>query len=247
MPVGPAARRGRGAGVEPQPPSGGKCVGPFGRLATWAGIQVPTMTWPTMGAMTKPTAPPILADKHYSAPSAFVPGNLLREARRQKGLQDCAVPAICVLDPDGDIVRQTKADGRAVRDPAWACYHTDLYRLSDGSTEFGIVPCAVGAPFAVLIAEQLFASGCRFLISVTSSGQLVSLATAAVLHSDREGAARRRHELPLPARSGVQRSLTLSSRSDAGRVRRRAGTGQTRRRPGPPTRRFARRQQPSRP
>lgn len=128
-----------------------------------------------MGAMTKPTAPPILADKHYSAPSAFVPGNLLREARRQKGLQDCAVPAICVLDPDGDIVRQTKADGRAVRDPAWACYHTDLYRLSVGNTEFGIVPCAVGAPFAVLIAEQLFASGCRFLISVTSSGQLVSL------------------------------------------------------------------------
>jgi uridine phosphorylase len=33
----------------------------------------------------------------------------------------------------------------------------------------------VGASFAVLIAEQLFASGCRLLISVTSSGQLVEL------------------------------------------------------------------------
>jgi uridine phosphorylase len=30
----------------------------------------------------------------------------------------------------------------------------------------------VGAPFAVLVAEQLFASGCRLLISVTSAGQI---------------------------------------------------------------------------
>ena len=36
----------------------------------------------------------------------------------------------------------------------------------------GIVGCAVGAPFAVLIAEELFASGCHFLISVTSAGQI---------------------------------------------------------------------------
>jgi hypothetical protein len=28
----------------------------------------------------------ILSDKHYSAPSAFTPENLLREARQQKGL-----------------------------------------------------------------------------------------------------------------------------------------------------------------
>ena len=32
--------------------------------------------------------------------------------------------------------------------------------------------CAVGAAFAVLIAEELFASGCRLLISVTSAGQI---------------------------------------------------------------------------
>ena len=35
-----------------------------------------------------------------------------------------------------------------------------------------LVGCAVGAPFAVLLAEQMFASGCRFLISITSSGQI---------------------------------------------------------------------------
>jgi hypothetical protein len=32
--------------------------------------------------------------------------------------------------------------------------------------------CAVGAPFAVLVAEQLFVSGCEFLVSVTSAGQI---------------------------------------------------------------------------
>ena len=31
----------------------------------------------------------------------------------------------------------------------------------------------VGAPFAVLVAEELFASGCRVLISITSAGQIL--------------------------------------------------------------------------
>ena len=34
----------------------------------------------------------------------------------------------------------------------------------------------MGAPFAVLIAEELFASGCEFLISVTSAGQITQTA-----------------------------------------------------------------------
>lgn len=38
--------------------------------------------------------------------------------------------------------------------------------------EIGIIGCAVGAPLAVLVAEQLFASGCRLLVSVTSAGQI---------------------------------------------------------------------------
>ena len=38
-----------------------------------------------------------------------------------------------------------------------------------------MVGCAVGAPFAVLVAEQLFASGCRLLISMTSAGRLAEL------------------------------------------------------------------------
>lgn len=119
--------------------------------------------------------PPILADKHYEAPSAFTPENLLREARRQKNLTDGTVPEVCLLDPDGDLVRRLKAENRSTRDPAWACYHTELYRFVEAGIEFGIIGCAVGASFAVMLAEELFASGCRFLISMTSAGQLVAV------------------------------------------------------------------------
>lgn len=125
------------------------------------------------GGRAAPAAPaPLLQAKDYAAPSVFRPENLLREARRQKRLPLDDVPEICVLDPDGDVVRQLRADGRARPSPGWACYHTDLYTAEHGGERFGIVGCAVGASFAVLVAEQLFASGCRLLVSITSSGQI---------------------------------------------------------------------------
>jgi uridine phosphorylase len=116
---------------------------------------------------------PIVTSKNYAASSVFRPEALLREARRQKQLPLVAVPEICVLDPDGDIVRHLKRAGRGRVHEGWACYHTELLAFDlDGVGEVGIVGCAVGAPFAVLIAEQLFASGCQLLISVTSAGQI---------------------------------------------------------------------------
>lgn len=118
------------------------------------------------------SAPPILAHKHYRSLSAFTPESLLREARRQKGAPVAGVPAVCLLDPDGDIVRQLKAKGSARRHDGWVCYHTDLFVFDEDGLSIGVVGCAVGASFAVLVAEELFASGCRLLISVTSSGQL---------------------------------------------------------------------------
>lgn len=117
--------------------------------------------------------PPILRAKQYDYPSVFRPENLLREARRQKGLPEGEVPALCVLDPDGDIVRTLQATQRATRNPTWACYHTELYDFHWEALDFGVVGCAVGAAFATLVAEQLFASGCKLLISVTSSGQIL--------------------------------------------------------------------------
>ena len=118
---------------------------------------------------------PLFASKHYTAPSVFAPQNLLREARRQKGLAEGLVPAICVFDPDGDLVDSLHATGRARRHPAWACYHTVLDIFVHDEVEYGIVGRVVGAPFAVLVAEELFASGCQLLISITSAGQILPL------------------------------------------------------------------------
>jgi uridine phosphorylase len=103
----------------------------------------------------------------------FLPAALLREARRQKGLKTVDVPAICILDPDGDIVRRLRRDGRSKPFDGWACYHTQMDTFDLAGRTVGIVGCAVGAPFAVLVAEQMFASGCRLLLSVTSAGQIV--------------------------------------------------------------------------
>jgi len=117
--------------------------------------------------------PSILDNKDTSAPSVFMPAALLREARRQKGLAETEVPAVCILDPDGDIVRRLRQTGQARPFQGWPCYHTGLDTFTLAGRTVGIVGCAVGAPFAVLIAEELFASGCRLLLSVTSAGQIV--------------------------------------------------------------------------
>ncbi len=121
---------------------------------------------------TNPTPPPLLRDKTYDAPSVFKPENLLRAARQQKGLTLAPLPETCLLDPDGDIVRWLLRTGRAERHEHWACYHTELYTFTWDDQTFGIIGNAVGASFAVLLAEQLFASGARLLISLTSAGQI---------------------------------------------------------------------------
>ncbi len=115
---------------------------------------------------------PIVNGKDHTAPSVFQPEALLREARRQKGLPLAAVPEVCILDPDGDVVQHLRRTGAGRVHEGWACYHTELLRFDLHGVEAGIIGCAVGAPFAVLVAEQLFASGCRLLISVTSAGQI---------------------------------------------------------------------------
>jgi uridine phosphorylase len=118
---------------------------------------------------------PLLRHKAPDEPSVFIPEALLREARRQKDLPDSPVPGICVLDPDGDIVRHLRRTGLSRRVEAWSCYHSEMQAFTLGGREIGIVGCAVGAPYAVLIAEQMFAAGCKMLISITSAGQITPL------------------------------------------------------------------------
>jgi uridine phosphorylase len=120
---------------------------------------------------------PLFAPKAYGEPSRFQADNLLCEGRRQRLLPDEPVPEICLLDPDGDVVRHLRRSRSAALHKGWACYHSELWVTQRACGALGIVPCAVGAPYAVLVAEELHASGCRLVVSVTSAGQILERAT----------------------------------------------------------------------
>src|SRR5215467_13652723 len=119
---------------------------------------------------------PLLARRDHSAPSIFRPENMLREARRQKGLSLSPVAPVCVLDPDGDIVHHVRQRYAAKPSAHWACYHTRMWEWTSDGVQYGIIGCAVGGSFSVMIAEQLFACGCQLLISVASAGQIIDVA-----------------------------------------------------------------------
>src|SRR3954447_18535368 len=98
--------------------------------------------------------PPILDNKNPAHASVFRPAALLREARRQKGLAAVEVPPVCILDPDGDLVRQLRRTGAAKPFEGWPCYHTELDTFDLAGHAVGIVGRVVGASFAVLVAEE---------------------------------------------------------------------------------------------
>jgi uridine phosphorylase len=72
---------------------------------------------------------PITSHKFYDKPSVFQPENLLREARRQKGITEHAIPEVCILDPDGDIEEHVIRTYHAKQNKAWACCHTNSMNL----------------------------------------------------------------------------------------------------------------------
>ena len=115
---------------------------------------------------------PLLARDDFHAPSLFRPEKTLRESRRQNKRADVCVPPVCLLDPDGDLVSYVRDVLGAAPSPGWACYHTLMWEWQAAGIRFGVVGHAVGASFAVLCAEQVFASGCEVLVSVTSAGEL---------------------------------------------------------------------------
>jgi uridine phosphorylase len=112
---------------------------------------------------------PLLEHETAEAP-VFLPANLLETARTRKGLPKTPVPAGCLLDFDGELLDHLVRSGEAVADPSWPCFHTRLHRWKTDGAEYGVIGGTVGAPFAVLVAEELFASHCRALVSISSAG-----------------------------------------------------------------------------
>ncbi|CAN5437456.1 hypothetical protein BH23ACT3_BH23ACT3_19660 [soil metagenome] len=121
--------------------------------------------------------PPLLDHRDHDQPSVFTAAALLREARRQQQLPHEPVPPACLLDPDGDIAGHLIATGQADWSTSWACYHSRMLLATIGGHHVGVIPRVVGGPYAVLVAEQLVASGCQLLLSVTSAGQLAPVAS----------------------------------------------------------------------
>lgn len=105
-------------------------------------------------------------------PSGTIPCSSARITGRHPCFNRPTCCAVAVLDPDGDIVRHLESSGLGRRHPGWACYHTEMWTTDLDGVEFGVVGMAVGAPFAVLVSEQLEASGCELVISMTSAGQI---------------------------------------------------------------------------
>jgi phosphorylase superfamily protein len=121
--------------------------------------------------------PPILTQKHYSTPSAFTPESLLREARRQKRIAEANIPAICILDPDGDMLRHLIAGGEAWVDPAWACYHKLLISVTSSGQIVPIRP----PPYFILIDRALRDEGTSYHYMAASEYSHASAALIAAL------------------------------------------------------------------
>ena len=124
------------------------------------------------GRQTAAEPSPLMERADFSEPSVFRPENMLRESRRQKRLAEGKLPSICILDPDGDIVNHVRDRFSATRSAHWACFHTSLWEWTHQGVRYGIVGSAVGGSFSVLVAEQLFVSGCELLISIASAGRI---------------------------------------------------------------------------
>ena len=112
---------------------------------------------------------PLLEHDQNDAP-VFLPQNMLEAARVQKGLPFVKLPEGCLLDFDGELLDYLISTQQVVLEPAWPCFHTRLYRWCVDGTEYGIIGGTVGASFAVLVAEELFALGCKAVVSISSAG-----------------------------------------------------------------------------
>jgi uridine phosphorylase len=104
--------------------------------------------------------------------SDFTPLALVEAVRTKRGLVSVAVPEVCILEFDGDITDHL-VESRAVFPwRNWACFHTPMFALEVNGKPCGIVPRAIGGSFAVLVAEQLLASGARVIVGLTSAGRV---------------------------------------------------------------------------
>ena len=113
-----------------------------------------------------------LLNHPFEQASEFTPEALIAAVREERGLAAQPVPPVCVLDFDGDLTDWLVAAGAVQPCPAWACFHTTMHVLEIDGISCAIVPRTIGGPYAVLVAEQLAASGARIVFGLTSAGRV---------------------------------------------------------------------------
>ena len=80
--------------------------------------------------------------KNFDESSVFTPENLSTK-RGDKNIPEGNIPEVCVLDPDGDIVKYLLKTNQAELDKYWSCYHTNLYKFQYNEQTIGIIGNAV--------------------------------------------------------------------------------------------------------
>ena len=111
--------------------------------------------------------------KHpLTAPSAFTPDSLVAAVRSERKLSPEGVPAVCLLEFDGDLPDWMVTAGHVQDYENWACFHTVMHTIEVDGTPCGIIPRTIGGPYAVLVAEQLRASGVQVILGLTSAGRI---------------------------------------------------------------------------
>jgi hypothetical protein len=118
--------------------------------------------------------------------SAFTPESLVSAVRAERRLPTENVPAVCVLDVDGDLNDWLLTRHIAVPHPSWACFHTSMSAIEVEGAPVGIIPRTIGGPYAVLVAEQLLVCGARVVLGLTSAGRVQnSLPVPSLVIADR--------------------------------------------------------------
>ncbi len=133
-------------------------------------LNIVPLIWYTEELMNSSTLP--LLDHPLEADSAFTPEALIAAVRSERRLAAEPIPPVCVLDFDGDLTDWLISNRGAAPCPGWACFHTTLYAVTVDGQSCAVIPRTIGGPYAVLVAEQLAASGAKVVIGLTSAGRV---------------------------------------------------------------------------
>jgi uridine phosphorylase len=131
----------------------------------------PQGNWENIHCLQIDSDSPILNHPVHES-SAFTARSLMDDVRRARQIPAGSVPPVCFLDFDGDLTDWLVREGIATPYDSWACFHTTMFALQLDGMRCGLIARTIGAPYAVLIAEQLYAAGARLIVGLTSAGRV---------------------------------------------------------------------------